>query len=61
MDSDEFMDVDFPPAIFKGKSKAVEHDFPSNNDNLPWYVGSIAWKRNNTLELLCKGLKNTDQ
>jgi replication factor C subunit 3/5 len=38
MDSDELMDVDFPSAIFKGKSKAVEHDLPSDNDNLPWYV-----------------------
>jgi hypothetical protein len=38
MDSDELMDVDFPSAISKGKSRAVEYDLPSDNDNLPWYV-----------------------
>ncbi|KIM44698.1 hypothetical protein M413DRAFT_442653 [Hebeloma cylindrosporum] len=36
MDSDELMDVDFPSAISKGKSRATEHDLPSDNDNLPW-------------------------
>jgi len=60
MDSDELMDVDFPSAISKGKSKVVERDLPSDNDNLPWYVCS--WHRCPLIHLnyCAKGLKNTD-
>ena len=44
MDSDEdttMMDVDFSTTLLKGKGKAVNHDFPIDNDNLPWYLPFI--------------------
>ena len=44
MDSDEdttMMDVDFPTSLSKGKGKAVNHDVPIDNDNLPWYLSFI--------------------
>ena len=40
MDSDEdtMMDVDFSATLLKGKGKALNHDVPIDNDNLPWYL-----------------------
>ncbi|KAF8817387.1 P-loop containing nucleoside triphosphate hydrolase protein [Phlegmacium glaucopus] len=39
MESDEdatMVDVDFSTTLSKGKGKAVNHDVPIDNDNLPW-------------------------
>jgi len=44
MDSDEdttMIDVEFSTTLSKGKGKAVNHDVPVDNDNLPWYLSYI--------------------
>ena len=63
MDSDEdtsMMDVDFPTTLSKGKGKTVNHDFPIDNDNLPWYLFSIKLGIV-SLSFRAEGSKNTDQ
>lgn len=63
MDSDEdttMMDVDFPTSLSKGKGKAVNHDVPIDNDNLPWYLSFIELGAA-SLSFHTEGSKNTDQ
>ena len=63
MDSDEdttMMDVDFPASLSKGKGKAVIHDVPIDNDNLPWYLSFIE-PGAPSLSFHTEGSKNTDQ
>ena len=63
MDSDEdttMMDVDFPTSLSKGKGKAVNHDVPIDNDNLPWYLSFIELGAAR-LSFHTEGSKNTDQ
>jgi hypothetical protein len=63
MDSDEdttMMDVDFPTSLSKGKGKAVNHDVPIDNDNLPWYLFFIE-PDTASLSFHTEGSKNTDR
>ena len=63
MDSDEdttMMDVDFPTSLSKGKGKAVDHDVPIDNDNLPWYLSFIK-PGAASISFHTEGSKNTDQ
>jgi hypothetical protein len=63
MDSDEdttMMDMDFSTTLLKGKGKAVNYDFPIDNDNLPWYLSFIELGATN-LSFSIEGLKNIDQ
>ena len=63
MDSDEdttMMDADFPTSLSKGKGKAVNHDVPIDNDNLPWYLSFIE-PGAASLSFHTEGSKNTDQ
>ena len=63
MESDEdttMMDVDFSTTLSKGKGKAVNHDFPIDNDNLPWYLSFVELAATN-LSFFIEGSKNIDQ
>ena len=59
-DDATLMDVDFPTSFSKGKGKAVNHDVPVDNDNLPWYL-SFTEPDATSHSFHTEGSKNTDQ